>query len=139
MPDGSVKREATSSAKGPFFLDDAACLGLAYARLGKKTKDRKYAALSRLITARMLKSFSDARGPLFDATLDADAVGVFARRRHSFAPNVNAARLLAQTGQLERGRALIAALSGKERLDGEWSWVGDYLLAAQELGFKPAR
>ena len=139
LADGSVKREATSSAKGPFFLDDAACLGLAYARLGKLTKDPKYAALSRLITARMLTSFSDARAPMFDATLDADAVGVFARRRHSFAPNVNAARLLAAAGERDRGRMLIAALSGKDRLDGEWSWVGDYLLAAKELGFEPAR
>ena len=139
LPDGSVKREATSSAKGPFFLDDAACLGLAYARLAKVTKDARYGGLSRLISARMIKAFPDSGGLMFDATIDADAVGVFARRRHSFGPNVNAARLLAAVGEFERGKKLVAALSGKERIEGEWSWVGDYLLAASELGFKPAR
>ena len=131
LGDGTVKHEATS--KGRTFLVDAALLGLAYSRLGKATGDTKYIELSQRIAKRMLESFDSAEGLLFDVTADADAVGVFARRPHSFAPNVTAARLLAAVGEKDRGRKLLTALSAKQRLEDERAWLGDYLLAAREL------
>lgn len=129
LADGSVKHEAKSSEKGPFLLEDAAWLGLAFARLGNKE-------LAAKIAARMV-DLSDPKlgGALFEHTVDADAVGVFARRAHPFAANVTAARLLAAVGQREKGRGVLAAVSAKERLENEWAWVGDYLIAARELGF----
>lgn len=81
----------------------------------------------------MVETFDSPEGLLFDVTADADAVGVFARRPHSFAPNVTAARLLAAVGDKARGRKVLAALSAKQRLDDERAWLGDYLLAAREL------
>lgn len=131
LPDGTVKHEATS--KGRTFLTDAALLGLAYARLGKATGDAKYVELSQRIARRMVASFDSPEGLLFDVTVDADAVGVFARRSHSFSPNVAAARLLAAVGDKERGRKVLTALSAKQRLEDERAWLGDYLLAAREL------
>ncbi|MFT3712075.1 MAG: DUF255 domain-containing protein [Archangium sp.] len=134
LADGSVKHEAKSSEKGPFLLEDAAWLGLAYAQLGAATNDAKYVDLSRRIAARMVAQFGDARAGFFEHTVDADAVGVFARRSHPFASNVTAARLLAAVGQQDAGRNVLAAVSAKERLEGEFAWLGDYLLAAKELG-----
>lgn len=129
--DGTVRHEANS--KGRTFLVDAALLGLAYARLGAATGEAKYTALARRIARRMVETFDSPEGLLFDVTADADAVGVFARRPHSFAPNVTAARLLAAVGDKARGRKVLAALSAKQRLDDERAWLGDYLLAAREL------
>ncbi|MBL8913623.1 MAG: thioredoxin domain-containing protein [Archangium sp.] len=130
LQDGSVKHEAKSSDQGPFLLEDAAWLGLAYARLGNNE-------LASKIAARMVEQLADPKlgGALFEHTVDADAVGVFARRAHPFAANVTAARLLAAVGQREKGRGVLAAVSAKERLENEWAWVGDYLIAARELGF----
>ena len=135
LADGSVKHEATSSAKGPFFLEDAAALGLGFAALARVTREPKYEELSRRIAGRMVANFGDANGLLFDSTADGDAVGVFSRRGHSFGANVVAARLLAAVGEKSRGQQLVAALSGTQRLDDEWAWLGEYLLAATELGF----
>ncbi|MFT3840717.1 MAG: DUF255 domain-containing protein [Myxococcaceae bacterium] len=129
--DGAVKHEADS--KGPYFLSDAASLGLAFARLGEVTHDKKWSALADRIASRMLELFA-REGALYDSTPDPDAQGVFAHRRSGFGPNVAAARLLAATHREARGKQVLAALGGTERLDGEFAWVGEWLLAARELG-----
>jgi uncharacterized protein YyaL (SSP411 family) len=136
LADGSVKHEAKRGDQGPFLLEDAAWLGLAYAQLGASTGDARYVELSERIATRLVAAFSDAKagGALFEHTVDADAVGVFARRAHPLASNVTAARLLAAVGQKEQGRTVLAAVSAKERLEAEFAWLGDYLLAAKELG-----
>jgi hypothetical protein len=130
LADGSVKHEASSSEQGPFLLEDAAWLGLAYARLGEL-------ALARKIAARMLGQLGDPAlaGALFEHTADPDAVGVFARRAHPFAANVTAARFLAAVGLKDEGRAVLLAVSARARLENEWAWLGDWLLATRELGF----
>ena len=137
LADGTVKHEATSTEKGPFFLEDAAAFGLALVRLAETTKEPKYAALASKIADQMIIRFADpTSGALFETTIDPDAIGVFARRGHAFAPNVTAARLLAATAHQPRGREVLAALGASKRLDAEYAWLGDYLLACRELGVK---
>ena len=51
--------------------------------------------------------------------------------------NVVAARLLAAVGNRERGLEVLAGVSTTARIDGEGAWVGEYLLAARELGVAP--
>ncbi len=131
LDDGSVKHDAT--AGGAFFLADAAALGLAYARLGAVTKEPHYRWLAQQIAKAMTKNFG-ATGAFYDVTVDPEAAGVFARRQKSFTHNVVAARLLAAIGERERGLQVLAGISGAEQMDNEGAWVGEYLLAARELG-----
>ncbi|MFO0595761.1 MAG: DUF255 domain-containing protein [Myxococcaceae bacterium] len=133
--DGAVVREAGS--KAPPMLEDAAWLGLGLARLAEVTGDAKYRAAAEKIAERLLVTFhDDATGALVEHAVDADAVGVFARRTHPFGPNVAAARLLGALGKVAEGRRVLGGVSSKERVENEWAWVGDYLQAARELAGK---
>ncbi len=121
LPDGTVKHAA--NAAGPYYLADAAALGLAFSQLGPK-----WATLARQIAARMTVLFAGGpSGALFDHTVDPDAQGVFQRRLASFTHNVTAARLLAATGG--NSTAVLAAIGADARIDAEGAWVGEYLLA----------
>jgi uncharacterized protein len=135
LASGAVKHEASSSEKGPFFLDDAAALGLAFSQLARATCDPVFDELARRIMGFLQSSLAAPDGALFfDVTADPDAVGVFARRGRSFGPNVIAARLFAALGNSARARQVLAGLSGTQRLDIEFTWLGDYLVACREAG-----
>ncbi len=130
LSDGSVKHEAAST--GPYFLPDAAALGVAFARLGAATRDPKWTALAHSVAARMIAQFGGGSpGALFDQTIDPDAQGVFLRRLSSFAPNVTAATLLTEVGDKAGARAILAAIGSDARIDAEMAWVGEFLLAAE--------
>lgn len=130
---GQVRHDAKSN--GPFYLADAAALGLGFARLSAATGEVTYAWVANRVAAQMLSDFGDpAGGALFDATEDPAAAGVFATRQKPFVHNVVAARLLAAVGNVERGREVLAGISSTKRIDAEGAWVGEYLLAARELG-----
>lgn len=133
---GNVKHDAKST--GAFFLADAAALGLGFAKLAVATGDVQHSWVANRIAMQMVESFGDpAGGALFDSTPDSEAAGVFARRIKPFVHNVVAARLLAAVGQRERGLAVLAGISTAARIDAEGAWVGEYLLAARELGAAP--
>ena len=130
LPDGTVKHEAAST--GPYFLSDAAVLGSAFVHLTAATGDPKWTALARTIAARMSQHFAGGpSGALFDQTVDPDAQGVFLRRLSSFAPNVTAAQLLSDLGDRTAAQTLLAAVGSDQRIDAEFAWVGEFLLAAE--------
>ncbi len=133
---GQVRHDAKSN--GPFFLADAAALGLGFARLAAATGDVQHAWAANRIAAVMAETFADPRGgALFDSTPDPAAAGVFAKRQKPFVHNVVAARLFAAVGERDRGLAVLAGISSNEKIDAEGAWVGEYLLAARELGVTP--
>jgi len=130
---GQVRHHAKSN--GPYFLADAAALGFGFARLAAVSGDVHHAWAANRIAAVMVESFADPRGgALFDSTPDPAAAGVFAKRQKPFVHNVVAARLLAAVGEKERGLAVLAGVSSTAKIDAEGAWVGEYLLAARELG-----
>ena len=131
LEDGSVKHDAKST--GAFYLADAAALGLAYARLAGVTHDTQDLWLASRIALAMTKNFGSA-GAFYDVTQDNEAAGVFALRQKSFVHNVVAARLFAALGERQRGLQILAGISSTEKIDAEGAWVGEYLLAARELG-----
>jgi uncharacterized protein YyaL (SSP411 family) len=131
LEDGSVKHEAKSAAA--FYLADAAQLGLAFARLAVITGDVRDKWVASRIAAALSSNFG-ASGAFYDVTKDSDAAGVFARRQKSFVHNVVAARLLAAVGERQRGLEVLAGISSTDKMDAEGAWVGEYLLAARELG-----
>jgi uncharacterized protein YyaL (SSP411 family) len=133
-PDGSVKHDAKST--GVFYLADAAALGLAYARLGAALDDPRSKWLASRIAAGMSRNFGET-GAFYDVTKETDAAGVFARRQRSFVHNVVAARFLAAIGDRQRGLQVLAGISSTAKIDAEAAWVGEYLLAARELGVPP--
>ncbi|MBK7860507.1 MAG: thioredoxin domain-containing protein [Archangiaceae bacterium] len=128
---GQVKHDP--KAVKTFFLADAAALGLGFARLAEATGDVQYAWAANRIAQGMLESFGSS-GALYDSTSDPEAAGVFARRQKPFVHNVVAARLLAAVGMKERGLEVLAGISSTARIDAEGAWLGEYLLAAKELG-----
>ncbi|MBL8949385.1 MAG: hypothetical protein JNK82_01320, partial [Myxococcaceae bacterium] len=134
---GQVRHDAKSN--GPFFLADAAALGLGFARLAAATGDVQHAWAANRIAQVMVETFADAAngGALYDSTPDPAAAGVFAKRQKPFVHNVVAARLLAAVGEPERGRNVLAGISSPAKIDAEGAWVGEYLLAARELGVTP--
>jgi uncharacterized protein YyaL (SSP411 family) len=134
LDDGSVKHHATST--GAFYLADAAALGLAFARLAAVTHDTKDMWIASRIALAMSKNFG-GHGAFYDVTQDTEAAGVFARRQKSFVHNVVAARLLAAIGEKQRGLEVLAGVSSVDKMDAEGAWVGEYLLAARELGVGP--
>jgi hypothetical protein len=91
---------------------------------------------------RLLRDFTDpASGALFETTKDSDAVGVFAQRERPFVHNVAAARFLAAlhalTGEAawrERGQQVLAGISTPRTIAAQGRMVGEFLLAADELG-----
>jgi uncharacterized protein YyaL (SSP411 family) len=141
---GTVWREA-SHHSGSRYLGDAASLGRALALLAKQTGEARYREAALSVGERLLKDFSAPEGgALFEATPDSDAVGVFARRGQPFIQNVEAARCLAAlhslTGEAvwqERGREVLAGISTARGIAAQGRLLGDYLLAADELGVIP--
>jgi uncharacterized protein YyaL (SSP411 family) len=139
--DGTVWREA-SHRSGSRYLGDAAALGRALAVLAQRTGEPRYREAALHVGERMLRDFSSPDSPaLFDTTPDPDAVGVFARRARPFVHNVVAARFLAalhaMTGEERwraRGREVLAGVSTARVLSAQGRMVGEYLLAADELG-----
>lgn len=141
---GTVWREA-SHRSGSRYLGDAAALGRALALLAQRTGDAHYRDTALRVGERLLKDFgSPEGGALFESTLDSDAVGVFARRERPFAQNVAAARFLASLHALtgdgtwrDRGREVLAGISTARGIASQGRMVGEYLLAADELGVIP--
>jgi uncharacterized protein YyaL (SSP411 family) len=141
---GTVWREATHRS-GPRYLGDAAALGKALAVLALRTGEARYKEAALSVGERLLRDFADPEsGALFEATKDSDAVGVFARRERPFIHNVVAARFFGALHRLtgeaawrERGRQVLAGLSTPRTLASQGRMVGEYLLAADELGVMP--
>jgi uncharacterized protein len=139
-----VWREATHRS-GSRYLWDAAALGRALALLAQRTGEARYREAALRVGERLLKDFAAPEGgALFEATPDSDAVGVFARRERPFAQNVSAARFLAALHALtgdaawrERGREVLAGISTAQGITSQGRMVGEYLLAADELGVIP--
>jgi len=141
---GTVWREA-SHRSGSRYLGDAAALGRALALLAQRTGEARYREAALRVGERLLKDFaSPDGGALFEATPDPDAVGVFARRERPFVQNVGAARFLAalhavtaDTTWRDRGREVLAGISTARGIAAQGRMVGEYLLAADELGVIP--
>jgi hypothetical protein len=142
--EGKVWREA-SHKSGSRYLGDAAALGRALALLAKQTGEARYREAALRVGERLLQDFAAPEGGAFyEATPDADAVGVFARRERPFVQNVGAARFLAAlhalTGEVawrDRGREVLAGISTPLRIAAQGRLIGEYLLAADELGVIP--
>ncbi|WP_224368937.1 DUF255 domain-containing protein [Hyalangium versicolor] len=142
--EGTVWREA-SHRSGSRYLGDAAALGRAFALLARWTGEARYREVAVRIGERLLQDFGAPEGgALFETTRDPDAVGVFARRERPFDQNVMAARFLAAlhalTGQepwRERGREVLAGISTARGIAAQGRMVGEYLLAADDLGVIP--
>jgi hypothetical protein len=138
---GTVWREA-SHRSGPRYLGDAAGLGRALAMLAVRTGEARYRQAAVSVGERLLKDFADPdSSALFETTKDSDAVGVFARRERPFVHNVATARFFAVLHTLtgdaawrERGREVLAGISRPRTLSEQGRMVGEYLLAADELG-----
>ncbi|WP_224246900.1 DUF255 domain-containing protein [Hyalangium gracile] len=141
---GTVWREA-SHRSGTRYLGDAAALGRALALLAQRTGAPRYREAALRVGERLLRDFGAPEGgALFEATLDPDAVGVFARREQPFAQNVVAARFLAALHALtgdgtwrDRGREVLAGISTARGIASQGRMIGEYLLAADELGVFP--
>jgi uncharacterized protein YyaL (SSP411 family) len=141
---GTVWREA-SHRSGSRYLGDAAALGRALALLAQRTGEARYREAALSVGERLLRDFAAPEGgALFESTPDSDAVGVFARRERPFVQNVGAARFLAAlhalTGEMawrDRGREVLAGISMARRIASQGRFVGEYLLAADELGVFP--
>jgi uncharacterized protein YyaL (SSP411 family) len=141
---GTVWREK-GTRSGPRFLADAAALGRALAVLARVTGEARYREAAEQVARKMMEDFASAEGgALHEMTPDSDAVGVFARRERPFVHNVAAARFLAAlhvlTGDAtwrERGRELLAAVATPRTLADQGRMLGDFLLAADELGVVP--
>ena len=137
--DGAVRHEATS--KGPRLLADAASLGRGLTCLARVTGDAGYREAAIRI-ARGLEVLRDpATGALWEHTADPDATGVFARRAHPFAHNVASARFLGALTRLTgdpawaaRGRDALAAVATPSALDEAGPWLGEMLLALDDVG-----
>ncbi|MDY7227755.1 DUF255 domain-containing protein [Hyalangium rubrum] len=138
---GTVWREA-SHRSGPRYLGDAAALGRALALLALRTGEARYREAAVRVGERLMKDFAAPdSGALFETTLDPDAVGVFARRERPFVHNVAAARFLASLHALtgdaawrERGRGVLAGISTARFIADQGRMIGEFLLAADELG-----
>src|SRR5262249_30729037 len=77
--DDAVARDAEHTA-GPWYLGDAAWLGLGLVRLGVATGDAALIARARAIAVAIDARLADpATGALWGQTVDPHAVGVFAR------------------------------------------------------------
>ncbi len=141
---GTVWREA-SHRSGPRYLSDAAALGRALAWLARKTGEARYKDAALGVGERLMKDFAAPEGgALYEATRDSDAVGVFARRERPFIHNVVAARFLAELHALtgdetwqRRGREVLAGISTARIIASQGRLIGEYLLAADELGVFP--
>ena len=140
-PEGEVWHDAQKK-EGPRFLADAAAVARAFARLAEVTGEAKYLDAAKKVADAMTKSFTDpATGAMFDATTDSDAAGVFARRTHPFVHEVVAARAFAALARVtkdaawrERGKRLLAAISTPKAIDAQGRWLGEFLLALDEVG-----
>src|SRR5262249_7318302 len=85
---------------GPLYLGDGASFGLGLARLAQATGDEKLRERAEAIATAMERELLDAEtGAYWAQTADANAVGVFARRRQPLEENLAAARFLAALGK----------------------------------------
>ncbi len=138
--DGAVLRE--EGKPGPRFLADAAAFGLAVARLSERTGEARYRDAALAIARAMVRDLDDpSTGTFFDRSVERDAAGVFARRRHPFQDNVKAARFLAALSRITgdeswraRARAALAGIADPRSLDEEGRMKGEFVLAADEAG-----
>lgn len=135
---------AEGETRGVYFLADVAGFGRAIARLAEATGDAKYRDLAVKIGAFMAASLATEDGAgLYGHTVDAHAVGVFARRDRPFSPNVLAARfeaaLFRLTGDPEheaRAKKILAGISTPSGIDDQGRVIGSYALALFELGIR---
>jgi uncharacterized protein YyaL (SSP411 family) len=140
-PGGGVWHGAQKK-DGPRFLADSAAVARAFARLAEVTGDAKYLDAAKKVVEAMTTDFADATSAaLFDATIDSDAAGVFARRTHPFVHEVVAARSLAALGRVTkdatyvaRAKKLLAAISTPKSIDAQGRWLGEFLVALDEVG-----
>jgi uncharacterized protein YyaL (SSP411 family) len=141
-PDGAVKR----TSQGARYLADAASFGRALARLsealGPDGEGAPYRTAALAIAAAMIRDLGDeASGAFWDRTPDPAAAGVFSRRTRPFPQNVTAARFFAALGRItgdpawkERGRRTLAAICTPRALEERGRWLGEVLLALDEVG-----
>ena len=80
-------------------------------------------------------------GAFWAHTPDRNAVGVFARTRQPFEENVTAARLFAALARLtgerafhDRAERILAAVAMPDALDHQGAWLGELLLALDDVG-----
>jgi uncharacterized protein YyaL (SSP411 family) len=141
LADGSVLHDS-DKRDGPFFLADAAALGRGLARLAEVSKSQEYLEAAARILSGIHRKFADpTTGGLFEATQDPNAAGAFAQRGVPFAHNVVAARAYALVGNLEsdpslrdRARVILAAVATPGGLAAQGRWLGEFLLALDEVG-----
>jgi uncharacterized protein YyaL (SSP411 family) len=122
------------------FLADNAAFGWALTRLYEATHDTEWLGPAKRI-ADFLGSdlFDEKAGGFWSATLDPNAIGVFAVRRKPFEDNVLALRFLARLAKqspAEGYRTLIArtlrAVATPDQIKDRGRMLGDFLLALDE-------
>jgi len=140
-PDGRVRHAEDERAGAVFHLADAASFGLALANLARVTGDSSYREAALRIAHAMERDFSAGDGPLYAATADPGAVGVFSERRKPFDMNLLAVRFYAELAKLTadakwktRGAAILAGLSSPRGIEGQGRMIAGYLPSADDLG-----
>ena len=143
LPDGTVIHEAENK-EGPFLLGDGAWTGYALARLGEVSGEAIYRDRAVVVARALRKNFDDGHGGVLGGTPDVHAAGVFAHPALSFSDAVAAARCHAALGrihhdsaQTSRAREVLAAIATPRALSGAGRFVGDFLLALDEVGKYP--
>jgi uncharacterized protein YyaL (SSP411 family) len=139
---GGLTHDAVPDAR-VLHLGDNAAFAFSLLRLYEATHDASYLARAQEIASFIMRELRDPEtGGFFEATVDPDAVGVFARRRVSFEDNVLAVRVLAKLIRLGKeasvreleiamGQAL-AAILRPEEIKAQGRMLGGLLLALEE-------
>lgn len=133
-------RANAESEPKQLFLADNAAFGFGLARLYEVTHDERWKKEAKAVADFLLSNLADdAGGGLFGATKDADAVGVFAKRRVPFEDNVMAVRVLTRVAHATSDpkytvatSRILTAISVPEEIKARGRWLGDYLLALDE-------
>jgi len=141
---GLVRHDAKNESRLR-HLADAASFGFALVRLAEVDHKGDWLGVATRIAEAMEKHLADTEtGAFFAHTVDAGAVGVFARRDRPFLDNVLAARFLVALGRVRgdeakiiRARQVLAALSTPAGVAGQGRMLGEFLLALDEVGLFP--
>lgn len=147
-PAGTVRHDAGSASKVR-HLADIAGLGRALARLAQVVDEPDARAsyrrqAERLAAAMHQTLWNPAARAYYGHTPDANAAGVFTRRRHPFAHNVLAARFLATLAKTssdqpwrERAQTVLIAIATPRALEDQGRMLGGFLTALDEAGLYP--
>jgi uncharacterized protein YyaL (SSP411 family) len=141
---GGITHDADEKPTALLHLADNAAFGLALMRLHAATGNGDYREAAIRIADFLARELEDKeRGGFYAASVDPDAVGVFAVRRKPFEDNVVALRFLARLAREapsaeDKARysktlaRTLAAISTPDEIKARGRVLGDFLLALEE-------